>query len=60
MQAAWEGEKFYNGSECKNCGTTKKATLNATCIKCSNKRSAVYVNLQRQKIKELLNKKTGN
>tara|TARA_B110000503_G_scaffold126609_1_gene195410 strand:+ start:537 stop:782 length:246 start_codon:yes stop_codon:yes gene_type:complete len=59
MQAASEGNKFYEGSQCKNCGSTKKATMNATCVICSNKRSALYVNQQRQKIKELIKKANG-
>lgn len=56
MKAAENGEKTYHGSNCKNCGETKKATINATCVKCLNKKAAFYVNRQRQKIKELLNK----
>ena len=56
MKAAERGERTYHGSKCKNCGETKKATINATCVKCSNKKALFYVKRQRQKIKELLNK----
>ena len=54
MQAAAKGEKKYDGLPCKNCGLTKKYTLNASCIKCSNAYAAIYVAKGRKKIKELL------
>lgn len=56
MKAAKNGEKYYHGSNCKNCNETKKSTANASCVKCSNERAAFYVKRQRQKIQELLNK----
>lgn len=52
--AARKGERFYSGGSCKNCGATKRHTINASCIACSNKLAKINVTKRRKKIKQLL------
>lgn len=54
MKAAELGESSYDGAPCKTCGSTKRHTINASCIQCSNERTRVNVAAQRVKIKALL------
>jgi hypothetical protein len=54
QQAAMRGETTYDSNPCKKCGTTKRRTINASCIKCSNELSRVLSNRRRQEIKSLL------
>lgn len=55
VAAAIEGETTYEGAPCKACGTTKKYTINASCVECSNARARESMRKNRQKIKALLN-----
>jgi len=54
LAAAMNGEKNFYGSECRNCGTTKRMTINNTCIVCSNNRARISMSKQREKIKQLM------
>lgn len=33
-----ETDKFYEGSSCKNCGSTTKYSSNNNCVKCVSKK----------------------
>ena len=54
LAAATNGEKHFFGSECRNCGTTKRTTINNTCIACSNNRARISMSKQREQIKRLM------
>lgn len=54
LLAAKNGENKYIGSACKNCGSTSKWTINASCVQCSNERARESVKKSREAIKELL------
>lgn len=54
MKAAEQGESTYDGAPCKTCGNTRRYTINASCVECSNERSKINVRKQRAKIKEMM------
>lgn len=55
-EAIISGERHYGGKPCKTCGETKRHTLNAGCVKCSNERSRIYARKRRKYIQSMLNK----
>lgn len=52
--AARQGESTYDGQPCKTCGSTKRYTINASCVDCSNERSKANVKKRREHIKALI------
>jgi hypothetical protein len=54
LAAAREGETTFDGTPCKNCGTTRRYTINGTCVECSGARAREGMRKNREKIKALL------
>jgi Tfp pilus assembly protein PilV len=54
QKAAEAGEAFYDGNPCRTCSNTKRHTINASCVQCSNEHAKRSVARRRQEIKELL------
>lgn len=59
QQAAEFGETTYHGKPCRTCGNTKRHTINASCVHCSNELSKQSVMRRRNKIKELMAQARG-
>jgi hypothetical protein len=54
QKAAVSGEACYDGKPCRTCGNTKRYTINASCVDCSNQHAKRFVARRRQEIKELM------
>ena len=57
--AAQNGERFYHGVSCINCGRTEKYTLNASCVSCCRERSKARMKKDRAMIRALLEQNGG-
>ena len=38
-RAAINGDRYFDSSSCKNCGTTQKFTENGSCVQCNRVRT---------------------
>lgn len=54
FEAALTGKTTFEGSACKRCGSTKRGTLNGSCIACSNEVSKRCMAEKRAQLKQLM------
>jgi len=54
LVAATNGETHFEGSKCKICSSTKRWTMNGSCVFCAKQKSKIAVNKQRLEIKQLM------
>lgn len=59
QQAAKQGKNTYESKPCKNCGNTRRYTLNASCCSCSIDRSRAAKKARQAEIKALIAKSKG-
>lgn len=60
-QAKQNGDKTYQGTPCRNCGSTIKSTSHSGCVKCHNERNAHKLydgTMNKYKTRPIINAKT--